>query len=168
MQPAINIMSTFIHNEPTSLSILQELKPQPDAAPPKGDTILRTQPAPGAGLPLTAPFDIKLINITGNTRFDTPTLHALVRPVEGTRLTLGQLTSFTMYLGFLIWPMFAYGWLLNILERGSAAYARIQQLLEMPSTVPDTGTLTDIPSADIAIDIDEFTFALADYRSQNH
>jgi ABC-type multidrug transport system fused ATPase/permease subunit len=79
--------------------------------------------------------------------------------IEQDRLTLGQLTSFTMYLGFLIWPMFAYGWLLNILERGSAAYARIQQLLEMPSTVPDTGTLTDIPSADIAIDIDEFTFA---------
>jgi ATP-binding cassette subfamily B multidrug efflux pump len=79
--------------------------------------------------------------------------------IEQDRLTLGQLTSFTMYLGFLIWPMFAYGWLLNILERGSAAYARIQQLLEMPSTVPDTGTLTDIPSADIAIDIDDFTFA---------
>ncbi|MES3008041.1 MAG: ABC transporter transmembrane domain-containing protein [Pseudomonadota bacterium] len=78
--------------------------------------------------------------------------------VEQDRLTLGQLTSFTMYLGFLIWPMFAYGWLLNILERGSAAYARIQQLLETPSSVPDTGLLTEIPSADVTIDIDEFTF----------
>ncbi len=78
--------------------------------------------------------------------------------IEQDSLTLGQLTSFTMYLGFLIWPMFAYGWLLNILERGSAAYARIQQLLETPSTVPDTGTRTDIPTADIAIDIDQFTF----------
>ncbi|SIQ26185.1 ATP-binding cassette, subfamily B, multidrug efflux pump [Aeromonas sp. RU39B] len=44
-------------------------------------------------------------------------------------LTLGQLTSFTMYLGQLIWPMFAIAWLFNIIERGSAAYSRIETLL---------------------------------------
>ncbi|MGE6109009.1 ABC transporter transmembrane domain-containing protein [Aeromonas sobria] len=44
-------------------------------------------------------------------------------------LTLGQLTSFTMYLGQLIWPMFAIAWLFNIIERGSAAYSRIEHLL---------------------------------------
>ena len=78
---------------PNAGGMLQELKPAPDAAPPKPDNMLRTQPAPGAGLPLTAPFDVKLINITGNTRFDTPTLHALVVPVEGLRLTLGELDA---------------------------------------------------------------------------
>ncbi|ENY70972.1 ABC transporter ATP-binding protein [Aeromonas diversa CDC 2478-85] len=45
------------------------------------------------------------------------------------RLTLGELTSFTMYLGQLIWPMFAIAWLFNIIERGSAAYSRIETLL---------------------------------------
>ncbi|MHA7001314.1 ABC transporter transmembrane domain-containing protein [Aeromonas schubertii] len=44
-------------------------------------------------------------------------------------LTLGELTSFTMYLGQLIWPMFAIAWLFNIIERGSAAYSRIETLL---------------------------------------
>ncbi|MFM4703569.1 ABC transporter transmembrane domain-containing protein [Aeromonas bivalvium] len=44
-------------------------------------------------------------------------------------LTLGELTSFTMYLGQLIWPMFAIAWLFNIIERGSAAYSRIEHLL---------------------------------------
>ena len=78
---------------PNAGGMLQELKPQPDTAPPKTDNMLRTQPAPGAGLPLTAPFDVKRINITGNTRFDTPTLHALVAQVEGQRLTLGQLDA---------------------------------------------------------------------------
>lgn len=77
--------------------------------------------------------------------------------IELDRLTLGQLTSFTMYLGFLIWPMFAYGWLLNIVERGSAAYKRIEQLLNTESPVADTGTITRIESADIAFDIDSFT-----------
>lgn len=78
--------------------------------------------------------------------------------VDSGDLTLGQLTSFTMYLGFLIWPMFAYGWLLNIVERGSAAYARIQQLLETESSVIDSGTITEVAHPGIQIDIGSFTF----------
>ncbi|MGY3943436.1 ABC transporter transmembrane domain-containing protein [Aeromonas tecta] len=52
-------------------------------------------------------------------------------------LTLGQLTSFTMYLGQLIWPMFAIAWLFNIIERGSAAYSRIESLLAESSDIQD-------------------------------
>lgn len=77
--------------------------------------------------------------------------------VDTGRITLGELTSFTMYLGFLIWPMFAYGWLLNILERGSAAYERIQQLLETESSVQDSGTVTQVAAGDVHFDIKSFT-----------
>jgi ATP-binding cassette subfamily B multidrug efflux pump len=73
-------------------------------------------------------------------------------------LTLGMLTSFTMYLGYLIWPMFAYGWLMNIAERGGAAWNRISQLLEVSSPVPDTGTVTGVTSPDISIAIDRFQY----------
>ena len=45
-------------------------------------------------------------------------------------LTLGQLTSFVMYLGLMIWPMLALAWMFNIVERGSAAYARIRTVRE--------------------------------------
>ncbi|HEJ7006796.1 TPA: multidrug efflux ABC transporter permease/ATP-binding subunit SmdA, partial [Serratia marcescens] len=45
-------------------------------------------------------------------------------------LTLGQLTSFVMYLGLMIWPMLALAWMFNIVERGSAAYSRIRSLLD--------------------------------------
>ncbi|MBY4676096.1 ABC transporter transmembrane domain-containing protein [Marinobacterium arenosum] len=55
------------------------------------------------------------------------------------QLTVGQLTSFTMYLGQLIWPMFAFGWLLNIVERGSAAFSRVDALLNTPDSIADTG-----------------------------
>jgi len=44
-------------------------------------------------------------------------------------LTLGQLTSFAMYLGLMIWPMLALAWMFNIVERGSAAYSRIRDML---------------------------------------
>ncbi|MEN5016496.1 SmdA family multidrug ABC transporter permease/ATP-binding protein [Erwinia sp. Eh17-17] len=51
-------------------------------------------------------------------------------------LTLGQLTSFVMYLGLMIWPMLALAWMFNIVERGSAAWTRIQSLLaEAPAVV---------------------------------
>ncbi|MBX4181192.1 SmdA family multidrug ABC transporter permease/ATP-binding protein [Sodalis sp. CWE] len=56
-------------------------------------------------------------------------------------MTLGQLTSFIMYLGLMIWPMLALAWMFNIVERGSAAYSRIRQTLEEKSEVVD-GTLS--------------------------
>jgi len=79
--------------------------------------------------------------------------------VHQQELTLGQLTSFTMYLGYLIWPMFAYGWLMNILERGSAAWARISDLLETRSPVSDQGELTEITRPDIEFDIQSFRYS---------
>lgn len=56
------------------------------------------------------------------------------------QLTVGQLTSFTLYLGFLIWPMFAYGWLLNLMERGSVAYRRLDEIMQTEPDIADTGT----------------------------
>lgn len=51
-------------------------------------------------------------------------------------LTLGQLTSFMMYLGLMVWPMLALAWMFNIVERGSAAYDRVRSLLqELPAVV---------------------------------
>ncbi|MBA5638084.1 ATP-binding cassette domain-containing protein [Duganella sp. LX20W] len=57
------------------------------------------------------------------------------------QLTIGALTSFTMYLGQLIWPMFAAGWVLSLIERGRAAWARLQPMLDAPLAVDDQGTL---------------------------
>jgi len=73
-------------------------------------------------------------------------------------LTVGDLTKFTLYLGYLIWPMFAYGWLLNLLERGTVAYERIQELLNTKPAIPDTGQLT--PQGELALHwhIENFTY----------
>ncbi|PTT77706.1 ABC transporter ATP-binding protein, partial [Pelomonas sp. HMWF004] len=54
-------------------------------------------------------------------------------------ISIGQLTAFTMYLGQLIWPMFAAGWVLALLERGRAAWARLGPVLEAPLTLADEG-----------------------------
>jgi ATP-binding cassette subfamily B protein/ATP-binding cassette subfamily C protein/ATP-binding cassette subfamily B multidrug efflux pump len=59
-------------------------------------------------------------------------------------LTVGQLTSFSLYLGQLIWPMFAAGWVLSLLERGKAAWARLQPVLDEALTVEDEGRVTQL------------------------
>lgn len=56
------------------------------------------------------------------------------------QLTVGELTSFTIYMGQLIWPMWAFGWLLNIIERGSAAMVRVDEMLNTPDSIRDEGT----------------------------
>jgi ATP-binding cassette, subfamily B, multidrug efflux pump len=55
------------------------------------------------------------------------------------QLTVGQLTSFSLYLGQLIWPMFAAGWVLSLLQRGKAAWGRVQPVLDTPLSVDDHG-----------------------------
>jgi ATP-binding cassette subfamily B protein/ATP-binding cassette subfamily C protein/ATP-binding cassette subfamily B multidrug efflux pump len=67
-------------------------------------------------------------------------------------LTVGALTSFSMYLGQLIWPMFAAGWVLSLIERGRAGLARLQPLLDAPLTVEDTGTLDRIGRGALALE----------------
>jgi ATP-binding cassette subfamily B protein/ATP-binding cassette subfamily C protein/ATP-binding cassette subfamily B multidrug efflux pump len=60
------------------------------------------------------------------------------------QLTVGQLTSFSMYLGQLVWPMFAAGWVLSLLERGKAAWARLQPVLDAPLSVDDHGSVAAV------------------------
>jgi ATP-binding cassette, subfamily B, multidrug efflux pump len=66
-------------------------------------------------------------------------------------LTIGELTSFSMYLGQLIWPMFAAGWVLSLIERGRAAYARLQPMLDAPLTIEDHGTLPHIAPGNLEL-----------------
>lgn len=59
-------------------------------------------------------------------------------------LTIGQLTSFSLYLGQLTWPMFAAGWVLSLMERGKAAWARLQPVLDAPLSIEDHGQLQQV------------------------
>lgn len=77
--------------------------------------------------------------------------------IQGT-LTLGQLTSFVMYLGLMIWPMLALAWMFNIVERGSAAYGRIRQLLNEAPVVADGEALLPSGRGNLEVDIRAFAY----------
>ncbi|AYF15320.1 TPA: ABC transporter transmembrane domain-containing protein [Vibrio parahaemolyticus] len=71
-------------------------------------------------------------------------------------ITLGDLTAFTMYLGLMIWPMLAFAFLFNILERGSAAWNRLQEIFdEQPEIIGGTQPLDEKPLP-LHIKIDAF------------
>ena len=75
------------------------------------------------------------------------------------QLTVGQLTAFSLYLGYLIWPMFAAGWVLSLLERGKAAWARLQPVLDTPLTVADHGTVAQVTPGPLVADAVRFSYA---------
>jgi ATP-binding cassette, subfamily B, multidrug efflux pump len=66
-------------------------------------------------------------------------------------LTVGRLTAFSMYLGQLIWPMFAAGWVLALIERGKAAWNRLDPVLQTLPGVDDRGTVTDPPQGALVL-----------------
>ena len=45
------------------------------------------------------------------------------------KVTLGELVSFNVYLGMMIWPMFAIGELINVMQRGNASLDRVNETL---------------------------------------
>lgn len=53
--------------------------------------------------------------------------------INGT-ITIGTLTAFFAYLIMLIWPMIAFGWVVNILQQGAASMARLGKIFD---TVPE-------------------------------
>lgn len=68
-------------------------------------------------------------------------------------LSIGQLVSFIAYIGNMVWPMFAIGYLFNILERGSASYDRIQDLLDEKPQITDKYADENLKPVDIQGDL---------------
>ncbi|HHI5834649.1 TPA: SmdA family multidrug ABC transporter permease/ATP-binding protein [Escherichia coli] len=78
-------------------------------------------------------------------------------------LTLGQLTSFMMYLGLMIWPMLALAWMFNIVERGSAAYSRIRTMLAEAPVVIDGSDKVPEGRGELDVNIRQFTYPQTDH-----
>jgi ATP-binding cassette subfamily B multidrug efflux pump len=62
------------------------------------------------------------------------------------RLTIGGILQFIMYLSILIWPMIAFGWVSNMIQRAAASMARINAVMEIAPAfgVGQEGALREI------------------------
>jgi ATP-binding cassette subfamily B multidrug efflux pump len=113
--------------------------------------------------------NIKLVRIQGLFQ---PLLEALIGmtflavlwvggyQVLAGRISVGSFVMFNTYMGMLVWPMIALGWVVNLMQRGSASLSRINQILHERPTIcaPEAGT----PLAEVRGEI-EFRGVTLDY-----
>lgn len=53
-------------------------------------------------------------------------------------LFLGDITALIMYLGYLIWPMIAFGWVVNIVQQAEASMQRLNNIFNEPFEITDS------------------------------
>jgi ATP-binding cassette subfamily B protein len=51
------------------------------------------------------------------------------------RISLGSFVMFNTYMGILVWPMIALGWVVNLMQRGGASLERINQIFDEKPTI---------------------------------
>ncbi len=60
-----------------------------------------------------------------------------IKVING-ELTLGEITAFIVYLGILIWPMIAFGWVINIIQQAEASMKRLNKILSEPYEITES------------------------------
>jgi ATP-binding cassette subfamily B protein len=88
------------------------------------------------------------------------------REVIAGRMSLGELVAFNSYLTMLAWPMIAFGWVTNLLQRGSASWARMMEVMDTAPVISDREATDDITDASAIrgdIEFRDLTFAYGDH-----
>ncbi len=60
------------------------------------------------------------------------------REVINGRITVGELVAFNAYLTMLAWPVIAFGWVTNMIQRGLASWKRMLEVLETKPAIADS------------------------------
>jgi len=76
------------------------------------------------------------------------------RAVLRGEISVGDFASLTIYIGMLIWPMIAMGWVVHIIQRGFAGFARIREVLLTEPEVKDAPVTVTPPDGKIRGEID--------------
>jgi ATP-binding cassette, subfamily B, multidrug efflux pump len=75
------------------------------------------------------------------------------------RISVGQFVTFQLFLGKLVWPMIAIGWVINLAQRGTASLLRIQKVLDAEPSIRDEPPLIDPGEIRGAVRFRNLTFA---------
>jgi ATP-binding cassette subfamily B protein len=81
------------------------------------------------------------------------------RRVVAGQMTIGELVAFNAYLTMLGWPMIAFGWVSNLLQRGMASWKRLLEILDAEPLVSDADAMETIHSLDGEIEFRNLTFS---------
>ena len=88
------------------------------------------------------------------------------REVIAGRMTLGELVAFNAYLMMLSWPMIAFGWVTNLLQRGMASWKRMLEVMDAQPAITDAEATQEITDAGVIrgeIVLRDLTLAYGDH-----
>ena len=74
-------------------------------------------------------------------------------------LTIGEFVAFHFFLARLVWPMIAVGWVVNLVQRGTASLARIREVLDTSPSIQDRLPLIQLRAFRGEIELRRLSFA---------
>jgi ATP-binding cassette subfamily B protein len=77
-------------------------------------------------------------------------------------MTIGELVAFNAYLTMLGWPMIAFGWVSNLIQRGTASWKRLLEVLDAIPLVSDAHADMAIGSVEGEVEFRSLTFSFGD------
>jgi ATP-binding cassette subfamily B protein len=83
------------------------------------------------------------------------------RVIDG-RITLGQFVAFFSYMTMLAWPMIAFGWVTNMLQRGMASWKRMLDVLDTEPAIRDAASVLHGHRVRGEIEFRHLTFAFGE------
>lgn len=84
--------------------------------------------------------------------------------VINNKLMLGDVTALIIYLGMLIWPIIAFGWVINIIQQAEASMKRLNKILAEPFEIEESEA-TDFSVKDLN---GKITFKNVTFRYKEH
>jgi ATP-binding cassette, subfamily B, multidrug efflux pump len=133
IQEQFSSLSTFVQESLTGVRIVRAYTQEAEQAR-QFDRFNEEYRARNMGLVRTAgAFHPILMLISGFALVLVTWLGGL--EVIAGRITVGDFVAFGFYLGFLIWPMIALGWVVNLYQRGAASMGRLNRILQAEPTV---------------------------------
>jgi len=80
------------------------------------------------------------------------------------RISLGSFVMFNTYTGMLVWPMIALGWVVNLMQRGTASWNRIMELMQEQPSIASRDSLANARGSETLILSRELRFDNVEVR----
>ena len=73
-------------------------------------------------------------------------------------ITIGEFIAFFQYLGMLVWPMIAIGWIVDMYQRGTASLKRLNEIFQEMPEIDDREADDSIKALEGDIEISDLSF----------
>ena len=73
-------------------------------------------------------------------------------------ISMGEFIAFFQYLGMLVWPMIAIGWIVNLYQRGTASLKRLNSIFEVEPEITDNHVNPEIKNLKGKISFENLKF----------